>query len=99
MSRYIDADALIERIKRDVITLSPDAAEAKEFMLDHLDMERFVPTVDVVEVVRCKDCKHFVFSKNRAMCGRRATMEYGEWLRLTATDFDHFCSYGERREK
>lgn len=48
--RYIDIDALIERIKRDVVTLSPDAAEAKEFMLDHLDMERFVPTADVVEI-------------------------------------------------
>ena len=67
-----------------------------------IELDDSVPNVatavDFVEVVRCRDCKHFVFDKNRAMCGRRATFEYGEWLGLTATDFDHYCSYGERRE-
>ena len=47
------------------------------------------PTVDAVEVVRCKDCKH---------CRRDA---YGLWC---FNDYEHslqpddFCSYGERRE-
>lgn len=47
---------------------------------------------DVVEVVRCKDCKHFMFSsllgyyiciKDEGMC---------------EPDPDDFCSMGERRE-
>ena len=92
MKRYIDVDALIERIKRDVVTLSPDAAEAKEFMLDHLDMERFVPTADVVEVVRCRDCKHLEID------------DEGFTYCCASTGLDgklpnDYCSRGERREE
>ena len=44
-----------------------------------------IPTADVVEVVRCKDCKHFV---EEEFC-----MGIGIICR-----FDDFCSYGERKE-
>ena len=68
-----------------------------------IEVDNSIPNVatpvDFVEVVRCRDCKHFIFLKNRAMCGRRAKMKYGEWLGLTATDFDRYCSYGERRKE
>lgn len=44
---------------------------------------------DVVEVVRCKDCKHGrLFDTNCVDC------EYRE----LATDADWFCADGERRE-
>ena len=49
---------------------------------------------DVVEVVRCKDCKHYKqnpWSKEENMM----CMCWCDWL---ATDPDDFCSYGERRE-
>lgn len=47
------------------------------------------PTVDAVEVVRCKDCKKWEYDENfSGWCV--------EWRRRTLGD--HFCSYGERRE-
>lgn len=62
------------------------------------------PTVDSVEVVRCRECKHFrhygktslfINGKNikAGWCLRR--ISYDEEYRMTADDF---CSYGERKE-
>lgn len=52
------------------------------------------PTVDAVEVVRCKDCKYFNqkadnvgFCKCGEVCGGRPFARLG----------DSFCSFGERR--
>ena len=48
------------------------------------------PTVDAVEVVRCKDCKHrYTAASGVIFCTQHLTM--------SAND-DDFCSYGERRE-
>ena len=55
-------------------------------------------TADVVEVVRCKNCIHKVDFKGRVMCDRNAKVICGEWCGLTATNDEHFCSYGERKE-
>ena len=49
-----------------------------------------VPTVDAVEVVRCKDCKH----RCTLSCGKSFCKEH---FPMGAKD-DDFCSYGERRE-
>ena len=47
------------------------------------------PTVDAVEVVRCKDCKYRYTAKSGLiLCTQHITM--------TPKDND-FCSYGERR--
>lgn len=59
-------------------------------------------TVDAVEVCRCKDCKHW--------CTVNCVTNYGSCSKLEdrykedcessfdeTTRFDHFCSYGERR--
>lgn len=76
--RLIDADALLQfALNRYGNTLIPN------------DIKSF-PTVDAVEVVRCKDCKH---------CQHDA---YGLWC---FNDYerslqpDDFCSYGERRKQ
>ena len=47
------------------------------------------PTVDAVEVVRCKDCKHYYYSAYAMRCV--CDFDNKEW------DKDDFCSYGERR--
>ena len=50
------------------------------------------PTVDAVEVVRCRDCEHWKepwlegVTSGKCMLGK--TM---------ITETDHFCSYGERK--
>ena len=53
-----------------------------------------LPTVDAVEVVRCKDCKHYdkthLGNGDRRMCTK--------FLGLTIPKPDDFCSYGERKD-
>lgn len=47
------------------------------------------PTADVVEVVRCKDCKHFRFSDMYGECSQ---------AHMGIVRPDDFCSYGERED-
>ena len=56
-------------------------------------------TVDAVEVVRCKDCKHKFDRKifGNIMCGRTAIIKNGEPYGLIATGDNQFCSYGESK--
>lgn len=44
-----------------------------------------IPTADVVEVVRCKDCKNYKGE------------EYNCWVMRTKMKSSDFCSYGERK--
>lgn len=47
------------------------------------------PTVDAVSVVRCKDCKHMVFSDFYGECSKG---------HISIVSLDDFCSYGEHEE-
>ena len=47
----------------------------------------FKNKADFVEVVRCINCKHRMFSDMYIECSKR----------LEIVRADHFCSYGERR--
>ena len=54
------------------------------------------PAVDAVEVIRCKDCKHYVqFLQDNKGC--RCTIFSGCYDRPYPTEPNDFCSYGERR--
>ena len=55
-----------------------------------------MPTVDAVEVVRCKDCKYYTEHKKRCdhPCQDWDVECYDQWLEMEPSDF---CSYGERR--
>ena len=48
---------------------------------------------EVIEVVRCKDCKHF----GRYVCNPAGTKSV--WCEINGWTFgeDDYCSYGERR--
>lgn len=48
MARYIDADKLIAYISENVVCTSRDSEECKKFMVEHLAMDWFAPSVDVV---------------------------------------------------
>ena len=58
----------------------------KEFLEYALTLIKAQPTADVVEVVRCKDCKHCA---DEFWCGYHSSV-------CTPADF---CSYGERKEQ
>ena len=47
------------------------------------------PKPDMVAVVRCKDCKHLMFSDCYGECGI---------ARMGIVSPNDFCSYGERKE-
>ena len=84
--RLIDANALMESKWWDSLKDDFDKARAKIIV-------QSCPTVDAVEVVRCKDCKHY--DKDALWCNINS-YQFGEqnpnWYE------DDFCSYGERRE-
>lgn len=69
--------------------IDADKLERKEFYgneycFDYVDAEDIdnAPTVNAVEVVRCRDCQKF--------------KTYG--CRMVASGYDDFCSYGERKD-
>ena len=59
-------------------------------VLDSIDAQ---PTIDAVEIVRCRDCKHW--HKDTVFCGY---MSYGEASERVNWYADDFCSYGERKD-
>ena len=52
------------------------------------------PTVDVVEVVRCRDCKHAWINP----CGYVYCYRDGRNAYEMTFNLDSFCSYGERKD-
>ena len=56
---------------------------------------------DIVEVVRCKDCKFY----NCGECWHNNNMAYGsnsdgdEYNICFEVSKEHFCGYGERKER
>ena len=94
--RLIDAKSFAEHLERMARTaypnLFPGLFEAAEYAKDF-------PTVDAVEVVRCRDCKHWKPSGSKAG-NSFSDMEYiggCEFTNYYRTESD-FCSYGERKE-
>ena len=84
--RLIDANALAKALESENIRIAVD--KGKMFRL--IDN---APTVDAVEVVRCKDCEHYVdgpYDNGDMMCDN-----WGEWI---FPHEDDFCSYGERKD-
>lgn len=58
------------------------------------------PTADVVEVVRCKDCKHYHKGKESTICDYDYCdiLYYCDGTHRTACERD-FCNYGELKER
>ena len=105
MSRYIDADALIKRMEASPVF--PNLGTDGFFLLGCVtDLIADVPAADVVEVVRCKDCKKWEKYENTSGAGychnKKYCFTYGTMLDREFTPItmpDDYCSYGERKEK
>lgn len=78
----------------DLDTIKP--MDFPSYEMDGLDVVRYLntlPTVDTVEVVRCKDCKWIESGKSyEPYCNHWKSGLYAE------VKPDDFCSYGERKE-
>lgn len=87
--RLIDADALIPIMK---YTTTDNEIGVFPIKIGFNAIKGIIddaPTIDAVEVVRCKDCIHY-------------ESDGGEMMICNVTDMvcdnDDYCSYGERRE-
>jgi hypothetical protein len=94
MSKLIDADALgIGKANRDVFD-DPKYADGWNNAIEIIES---APSVDAVEVVRCKDCKH-----RREFAGNHTEIctcsEWGNDMLIMHPD-EFFCQYGERRSE
>ena len=99
--KYIDADRLSRQISDTRLNLPHDSKDffTRDFMLlnfqQTIDLE---PAADVVEVVRCKDCKRCYEKRTKRgnqlmrFCMRMDGNEY----QVNANDF---CSYGTPKER
>lgn len=93
MSRLIDADELLKHKYHD--SNRYENAVACYYICN-------APTVDAVEVVRCKDCKHY-HVETYLLYGDYETLEWCDLLNIRGKippdpkPMD-FCSYGERKE-
>lgn len=97
MSDYIKREDAIMAVYSDVTKGTyGEFVDGSEFSMTSREIEavlKGVPSADVVEVVRCKDCKFFEHTK------------YGDWWcnnpdgGMGYGNPDDYCSYGERKEQ
>ena len=78
--RLIDANALIAEYDRAHIG---EPGKARKLIAD-------APTVDAVEVVRCKDCRHISVERGLCFCN--------VWEKFNGMGYDGFCNYGEKKK-
>ena len=96
--RLIDANALDKRFDKRIKWLRLDMHDQYSLGLYHgavtdKDLINEMPTVDAVEVVRCRDCKH----RGTDDCIFHIKGEPADEELLRKLDND-FCSYGEQKD-
>ena len=99
MARYIDADALKRRIYASPIFFhfGEDGFFIRDAVLDLIDkFPAEKTTADVVEVVRCKDCKCRALTEEGEFNPEDIVCDYFMTDGMQANDF---CSYGEKALK
>ena len=110
MSRYIDADELKSRMLNyyDCVNESTDKSNYRGETLMNYEVADMIedcienaPTADVVEVVRCKDCR-FCQNLPNGLCyawTEPYDNERGYKGEVHCVEPDDFCSTGQRKEQ
>lgn len=93
---YIEREALVE-FMNECKNNDPFNIMATGYAMAFIEK---VPAADVVEVVRCKDCKHSKIDNSgtticilNSECDAETGVDYGF---ISYCSENHFCSYGER---
>jgi hypothetical protein len=96
MADYIDSDRLWQNIENimDVLRVKKRERERFKFRFGFiLDNE---PSVDVVEVVRCKDCKHRIMNYAENAIAPWITCRTIGFRDEIEVDGDFYCAWGEK---
>lgn len=101
MSRYKDIDLCTKIIKKEFSYIkSSGVSMYKKGKRDGLVLanailrdDKRAPVSDVVEVVRCKDCKYYQDNNNGYPHNEC------KWCKDETPDAYDFCSYGERKDE
>ena len=93
MDDYIEKKTALKIIDNYAKSVTADGKVVVDAIRDIVDV--ITPAADVVEVVRCKDCKYFTQDKIADEIMDRCVY-FGGMVSIAP---DGFCSYGERREK
>lgn len=90
---YIEREAVLQAIAAIQYMMYSDDDSTDEYAAVNVVFNAVgtVPTVDVVEVVRCRNCMYY------AAANRQCDHPDGLYLTRAAGD-DSYCSYGERRK-
>lgn len=88
MPRYIDADEIQYTMLYKENWITNTGVEKQGVWKDDIDK---MPTADVVEVVRCKDCRWWDNENDAERCAHKYG---GMWAKP-----DGYCNYGERAEE
>lgn len=96
MPEYIEREALkCENLEKYMTVMEVNTKEYGNQIVVAVDDLMYLPTADVAEVVRCKDCIYYrkMATGGLCMCGDKKTSY--------AADFypkeNDFCSYGEKK--
>ena len=98
--RYIDVNRLCEWLKNLKSGFTKDELVFRDELIEHLrgnnGIANVLPTVDVAEVVRCKDCEHYLDGKCY-VTNRSTLFKYD--VNIHSRKEDDFCSYGTPKER
>lgn len=91
MIEYLNRETVLKELDRNSITKKITLSDGVSIY----DSIQRLPTADVVEVVRCKDCKkryvpYYCALWHSTVNGRELFLERGD---------SFFCSHGERKEQ
>ena len=90
--KLISANYLLDKVQYRIDTPGIIGSTVRDMVATTRRIIEEAPTVDAVEVVRCRDCKHSELEETE--CGAK-------YIYCCRTDdcveADDFCSYGERR--
>ena len=94
MPEYIEREALIKRLEASPLIKKYLIMRGSQNLINGIfDLIKRQPTVDVVEVVRCKDCEHWGGVIYGFVCRKFSGIETKICMHA-----DDFCSYGKRKE-
>lgn len=101
MARLIDEDVFFEALNfldADVLAVYGDEYSEWGYSLDKIkEIVSNTPTVDAVEVVRCKECKHHHWEQEPC---HGKTVHYCDLPHMSGVEVfkEFFCYYGERKD-